>query len=347
MQSLGLITLMGSGESSPSGRPLFEAAFSGLPRPVKVAIMETPAGFEPNSAYVANRISQSIEHRLQNYKPEVTVIPARRKDSPCGSNNPDILRPLLDADCIFMGPGSPSYAVRHLAGSLAWDMIQARHRLGASLAFSSSGAIAVGKRAIPIYEIYKVGDDPHWIPGLDLLGRMGIDIACVTHWNNAEGGVHLDTSRCYIGRARLESMLATIPSGTTIVGIDEHTALTLDFAERTCRVVGKGGVILIEEGEERIFGSGSQFSMDELGDFHLPDPLDGIAPDVWAEATAARSRTQTEGSVLPDAAAAAIADREEARRRKDWKRADDLRDQLLDMGYRIMDTPEGPKWEAI
>ena len=347
MQSLGLITLMGSGESSPSGRALFEAAFSGLPRPVKVAIMETPAGFEPNSAYVANRISQSIEHRLQNYKPKVTVIPARRRDSPCGSNNPDTLRPLLDADCIFMGPGSPSYAVRHLAGSLAWDMIQARHRLGASLAFSSSGAIAVGKRAIPIYEIYKVGEDPHWIPGLDLLGRMGIDIACVTHWNNAEGGAHLDTSRCYIGKARLESMLPSIPSGTTVVGIDEHTALTLDFAGRTCRVVGKGGVILIEDGEERKFGSGSQFSMDELGEFHPLDPIDGIAPDVWAEATAARSMTQTEGSVLPDAAAAAIADREEARRRKDWKRADDLRDQLLDMGYRIMDTPEGPKWEAI
>ena len=347
MLSLGRITLMGSGESSPSGRALFEAAFLGLPRPVKVAIMETPAGFEPNSAGVANRISQSIEHRLQNYRPDVTVIPARRRDSTYGSNNPDILRPLLDADCIFMGPGSPSYAVRHLADSLAWDMIQARHRLGASLAFSSSAAIAIGKRAIPIYEIYKVGDDPHWIPGLDLLGCMGIDIACVTHWNNTEGGATFDTSRCYIGKARMESILAAMPSGTTTIGIDEHTALTLDFGERICRVAGKGGVTLIENGEERKFGSGAQFPIGELGDFREPDPFDGIAADVWEEAAAAQLRTQDGACVLPDAAAAVIAEREEARRRKDWKRADDLRDRLAGMGYRIMDTPNGPRWEVL
>ena len=95
-----------------------------------------------------------------------------------------------------MGPGSPSYAVRHLTGTYAWDMIQARHRLGACLTFASSAAIAIGETAVPIYEIYKVGEDPHWIPGLDLLGPFGLRVACVTHWNNTEGGANLDTSRC-------------------------------------------------------------------------------------------------------------------------------------------------------
>ena len=343
MQAPGLITLMGSGETAPGGRVLYETAFERLPRPVKVAIMETPAGFELNSSYVANRVSEFIQHRLQNYSPEVTVIPARRRDSELGTNNPVVLRPLLDADCIFMGPGSPSYAVRHLAGSRAWDMVQARHRLGACLAFASSAAIAIGASAVPIYEIYKVGEDPRWIPGLDLLGSLGLRVACITHWNNTEGGANLDTSRCYVGRSRMEALLPMLPSGTTVVGIDEHTALTLDFSDQSCRVVGRGVVTLIRDGEEQVFAPGPHFPMSEIGSVRIPESSEGILPDVWAEVVAAQ---QTEPPQLSEEAEGLIAEREEARRLKDWQRADMLRDRLSDMGYAVVDTPDGPKWEA-
>ena len=343
MQAPGLITLMGSGETAPGGRVLYETAFERLPRPVKVAIMETPAGFELNSSYVANRVSEFIQHRLQNYSPEVTVIPARRRDSELGTNNPDVLRPILDADCVFMGPGSPSYAVRHLAGSRAWDMIQARHRLGACLAFASSAAIAVGASAVPIYEIYKVGEDPRWIPGLDLMGDFGLKIACITHWNNTEGGANLDTSRCYVGRSRMEALLPRLPGGTTVVGIDEHTALTLDFSGQSCQVVGRGEVTLIRDGEMRVFAPGPDFSMSELGSVRIPEASQGIRPDVWAEAVEAQ---RAEPQQLSEEAEELIAEREEARRTKDWHRADTLRDRLSDMGYAVVDTPDGPRWEA-
>ena len=343
MSAPGLITLMGSGETAPGGRILYETAFQTLPRPVNVAILETPAGFELNSSYVANRVSAFIEHRLQNYSPDVTVIPARRNDSEFGTNNPEVLRPILDADYIFMGPGSPSYAVRHLAGSIAWDMIQARHRLGACLAFSSSAAIAIGDCTVPTYEIYKVGEDPRWIPGLDLLGALGLRVTFVTHWNNTEGGANLDTSRCYIGKPRMDALLSTIPDGTTLVGIDEHTGLTLDFSERSCRIVGKGTVTLIRGGEERAFGPDSDFAMSELGAVHIPEPQDGIRPDVWADAVAAQ---KTDEVTLPDEVAALIAEREEARRLKNWEQADILRGRLLETGYTVVDTPDGPRWEV-
>ena len=346
MPTPGLITLIGSGETAPSGRVLYEPAFDRLPKPVKVAIMETPAGFELNSPHVASRVSEFIQHRLQNYKPDVTVVPARRRDTEFGTNNPDILRPLLDADCIFMGPGSPTYAVRHLTGSYAWDMMQVRHRLGACLTFASSAAIAIGEWAVPIYEIYKVGDDPHWIPGLDLLGRLGLRIACVTHWNNTEGGANLDTSRCYIGRARLETLLPALSNGTVVVGVDEHTALTLDFSERMCRVLGKGTVTLVDDGTERVYRTGSDFPMSELGDVRIPDASEGIRPDVWAETVAAQQRQEEVVSELPVEVAVLIAEREEARRMKQWDRADALRDQIAEMGYTVTDTPEGPRWEV-
>ena len=346
MPTLGLITLIGSGETAPSGRALHEPAFERLPKPVRVAVMETPAGFELNSPHVASRVSDFIRHRLQNYKPDVTVVPARRRDTEFGTNNPDILRPLLDADCIFMGPGSPSYAVRHLTGTYAWEMMQARHRLGACLTFASSAAIAIGEAAVPIYEIYKVGDDPHWIPGLDLLGHFGLRIACVTHWNNTEGGSNLDTSRCYIGRARLETLLPALSDGTVVVGIDEHTALTLDFSELVCRVLGKGTVTLVDGGTERVFKSGTDFPMSEIGDVRIPDASEGISPEVWDDVMAAQQGRVKPPTELPDEAAALIAEREEARRTKQWERADALREQLAEMGYSVTDTPEGTRWEV-
>jgi cysteinyl-tRNA synthetase len=40
-----------------------------------------------------------------------------------------------------------------------------------------------------------------------------------------------------------------------------------------------------------------------------------------------------------------IKDREEARRNKDWERADTVRDELAQKGFDIVDTPKGPVWK--
>ena len=49
---------------------------------------------------------------------------------------------------------------------------------------------------------------------------------------------------------------------------------------------------------------------------------------------------------LPPEARALIDEREAARGRKDWKRSDELRDELLSrFGIRIKDTKDGPRWE--
>ena len=84
----------------------------------------------------------------------------------------EIVRPLLYANMIFMGPGSPTYATRQLKDSLAWEIIRARHRLGATLAFASAATISIGAWAIPVYEIYKVGEDVHTKTGLKSLCRL-------------------------------------------------------------------------------------------------------------------------------------------------------------------------------
>ena len=41
-----------------------------------------------------------------------------------------------------------------------------------------------------------------------------------------------------------------------------------------------------------------------------------------------------------------VAEREQARADQDWDRADEIRDQLADMGIEIMDSPEGSEWRV-
>ena len=50
---------------------------------------------------------------------------------------------------------------------------------------------------------------------------------------------------------------------------------------------------------------------------------------------------------LPEEIMELIRKREEARKRKDWKIADEIREKLREMGIVLEDTPEGVKWRRI
>src|SRR4030095_13474307 len=108
----GQIAFLGSGETSLAGGRIFEALARTIDEPLRIALMETPAGFELNSAQVVGRVGEFMTSRLQNYKHIVDVIPARQKTPALSPDDPEILKPLLYANLIFMGPGSPTYAIR-------------------------------------------------------------------------------------------------------------------------------------------------------------------------------------------------------------------------------------------
>jgi cysteinyl-tRNA synthetase len=48
---------------------------------------------------------------------------------------------------------------------------------------------------------------------------------------------------------------------------------------------------------------------------------------------------------LSDEITALIKEREEARKSKDWKKSDEIRDQLLSQGIILEDTPKGTVWK--
>ena len=259
----GDLALFGSGETSPAGRRVHEHLFERLGRPIDVAILNTPAGFETNATRVVDRIKQFLEHSLRNFQPNVELVHAPRADGR-GTNDATALAPMLQANYLFAGPGSPSYAVRHLRDSLALRYLAERWRAGATVAAASAAAVAFGRWSLPVYEIFKAGHDPHWLDGLDILGPLGYRLAVVPHWNNREGGDDFDSARCYVGLARFAELKAQLPAEATILGIDEQTACVMEFAAARGLVLGTGSVTIERNGRVEVCHSGDSFPLERL-----------------------------------------------------------------------------------
>lgn len=367
----GPIVLFGSGETSPSAQKVFDYILRQYSAEPQVALLETPAGFELNSSRVISRVVDFLEHNLQNYRPKTTVVPARSRTYPYSTDDPSVAAPLLQADVIFMGPGSPSYAVRQLQGSRTWNYLLARHRLGAALVFASAAVVAVSQFAVPVYEIYKVGEDLHWKPGLDLLGQYGLPLVLIPHWNNNDGGAELDTSRCFMGQARFARLMALLPPGLTVMGIDEKTALIMEITTGQARVMGAGGVTLIHTGhehddypeEDNLAGSGllevaerhrshihtyqngETFPLTECCPLEVPANGMGLPRSVWQKAIEAARPVEPAGP--PPEVLTLVERRAAARASKDWAASDALRDEIASLGWIVKDTKDGQTVEAL
>jgi cyanophycinase-like exopeptidase len=340
----GFVVLFGSGETSASGRKIFDRLFHSISQPIRVSILETPAGFELNSDWVAGQVADFLKVRLQNHHPEVRIIPARKRDSEFSPDRPEIVAPLLSSNVIYMGAGSPTYAVRQLQNSLAWQMLTARHRLGATIVLASASPLAMGTYTIPVYEIYKVGEDIHWKNGLDFFKPYGLSLAFVPHWNNTDGGENLDTSRCFMGLSRFHKLLEIVPGEVTIVGIEEHTALLADLNRESCQVWGKGGVTIIQDGSDVRFGSDSAFPITKLGPYRRPDLESGIPHAVLEEVLFAHREQELENQLeVPPEIVELIRAREAARALEDWQEADRLRNEIQKSGWQLRDTSQGPQ----
>ena len=343
--TLGRIAFLGSGETSLAGGRIFETLARLISDPLRIAILETPAGFELNASLVAGRVGEFLKTRLGNYKPTIDLIPARKKGTEFSPDNPEILKPLLQANMIFMGPGSPSYVARQLKDTLAWDIIRARHRQGATLIFASAATISVGRWVLPVYEIYKVGEDVHVKDGLGFFADFGMHVSFVPHWNNAEGGVDLDTSRCFIGMERFKQWCDLLPTENTTVGLDEHTGVIIDFESGMCEVSGVSSVSIVRECDPEIYPSGSKFALKEIGDFQAPEPIEKDIPsEVW-EMIASASTSVSDGP--SEEVLGLLEQRKQARANKDFGASDRIRDEIAALGWKVKDTKEGQELEKI
>lgn len=253
----GPIAILGSGELSDSMAEVHRRLMSLTNGPARPVFVDTPAGFEPNADQIA---AKAVAFFSRNFGLPLAVAhyPGRTAPAPTTAAAVTAIR---QANYLFAGPGSPSYAVTAWRDSQVWQAIVARWQEGAALAFASAAALALGRYTIPVYEIYKAGHEVCWREGLDLLGQLDITSAVVPHWNNASGEQH-DTRFAFMGAARFSDLERQLPPEAVVIGVDEYTALTLNPATRLASVLGSGQVTLRHAGRQRVFGKGDTFAID-------------------------------------------------------------------------------------
>lgn len=206
---------------------------------------------------------------------------------------------------VFAGPGSPSYALRKWTGTVVPSLLSEMLRHGGGVTFSSAAALTLGVSTIPVYEIYKSGEDPYWLAGLDLLSVAGMGAAVIPHYNNAEGGTH-DTRFCYLGERRLAFLETQLPDASFVLGVDEHTAITFDLDERVGTIAGLGVVTVRAAGRSRTFATGETVKIDEILET-AADLAKGGTDRGRAEAAAAGDTQPGDPAPPPAANAGAVA----------------------------------------
>jgi hypothetical protein len=268
---VSLLVVMGSGETAPTMVKIHRQVFAETAERAGggAVLLDTPFGFQLNADELVARTRQYFAESVGT---PVEAARWRRADEPAVAHE-QALALLHQAGWAFAGPGSPTYALRQWRGTAVPEALLDVAGRGGTLVFGSAAACTLGTHAVPVYEIYKVGEEPHWEPGLDLLGRLtGVHAVVVPHYDNAEGGGH-DTRYCYLGEQRLQVMQADLPERIGVLGVDEHTALLVDVAARTVRVAGNGLVTVRRPEGSRTFAAGSELGLDDLAGL-----LDGSAP---------------------------------------------------------------------
>ncbi|MGH8933558.1 MAG: CysS/YqeB C-terminal domain-containing protein [Egibacteraceae bacterium] len=251
---------MGSGETAPTMAKVHRLLFERLGRtPVDAVLLDTPYGFQENADDISRRASSYFSRNLGVRLEPVTW--RSRSDGPLVRER--ALARVRDSDYVFAGPGSPTYALAVWKDTPLRDVLAHKLARGGCVTFSSAAALTLGVRAVPVYEVYKVGEAPRWVEGLDLLADIGLCAAVVPHYDNAEGGNH-DTRFCYLGERRLRVLEPQLPAGAFVLGVDEHTACVFDLDAGTVSVLGRGAVSVRHHGETVTFPNGSVLEIDEL-----------------------------------------------------------------------------------
>jgi cyanophycinase-like exopeptidase len=253
-----LLVIMGSGETAPTmvkpHRAVFERVGAG-----PAILLDTPYGFQENADDISSR---AVNYFSASVGRKVEVVSWRADPSPLERER--ALAAIHDAGWIFAGPGSPSYALRLWRDTPVPEALADKLGRDGVVLFASAAALTLGSHTIPVYEIYKAGFEPHWLPGFDLLHRvLGLPAVVIPHYNNTEGGHH-DTRFCYLGERRLSRLEQELPEESFILGVDEHTAVVLDLDARTASVLGNGTMTIRGRGHSAVHPAGSVLGFDDL-----------------------------------------------------------------------------------
>jgi cyanophycinase len=201
----GPVALVGSGEFLEE----MEAVDAGLlaGRPPRVAILPTAASLEGST-----RVAWWLELGRRHYEGmgvEAVAVPV---GSRAEADDPGLARLIEGVGLVYLSGGDPHHLASTLRGSRVWKSIVAAWRGGAALAGCSAGAMALTSGAPADLGPGGVRRaEGSGVPGLGLIGHLAV----IPHFDL------LEQRRPDI----VEWFTGWQPEGTTLVGVEEETAL--------------------------------------------------------------------------------------------------------------------------
>jgi hypothetical protein len=330
---------------------------------LKAVNLDTAYGFQLNVPQMSDKLEEYFSTSLNV---RLTTLHFSSYEMSTELERTIFKRQVRDANYVFAGPGSPTYALAQWAPLQLGDDLLHVLAEGGTLCFASAASLTLGAFTAPIYEIYKVGDQhPKWHEGLNVLGALGLNCVVIPHFDNNEGG-NYDTRYCYLGEPRLLELESQLPDGVATLGVDEHTALILDFAENTLTVRGRANGYWRANGQALLLENNTTKRLSELGvdptaprpekpqmaqRANLPLELAEIAERGGEEGREALAllvqlaSTGGEGFIDPTSLVEAILKtRAGARAEGQFELADQLRDLIVNAGIDVQDTPQGTTW---
>ncbi len=207
-----MLALVGSGEYLPPIEAMDRELISRLPGDPRVVCLPTAAGTEGDERieYWSNL---GVDH-FNRLGVQVEALPIIDRPS---ANDPELSARIARANFVYLSGGHPDYLYKTLAGSLAWQAIQAVLEGGGLLAGCSAGAMIMGE---------KIFGFPGWKPGFQLLPGAAI----IPHFD--------EIPSAFVGLAR-----RTAGRSLALLGIEGNTALFVNG--QAYEVLGSGGVTLL------------------------------------------------------------------------------------------------------
>jgi cyanophycinase-like exopeptidase len=237
------LALMGSGENSPIMVTPHQKIIKGTGKDLNPINLNTPYSFQENKDELSAKIEKYFE---VNVGTKITTSDEIDK-----------------ANWVFAGPGSPTYNLKQ------WKKFEIDSKLNnllerGSLVLASAAAMSIGNKVMPVYEMYRVGEDPYWVEGLNILeNALGFKGAVIAHYNNTQGGTH-DTRFCFVGERRMKVLENQLDPDIAILGIDEHTGISFDLDNGKAEVFGKGVITYKKGGLEKTFANKAIFDTKEF-----------------------------------------------------------------------------------
>jgi cyanophycinase len=235
----GPLALAGSGEYLPVMKDVEAMLMKGrAPRYVQLPTAAAPEG------------ERSLRHWLdlgaaQADRLGVEQVPILVRDR-SEADSAELAAKVAGAGLIYLSGGNPTYLAQTLRGTRVWEAIVAAWRSGSALAGCSAGAIALTGWVPAIRAPHREPD-----PGLGLLPALRV----LPHFDKMLGWVP----------DLLPRATADAPSGTTVLGIDEDTAIVdLTGAGHTWQVHGRQQVWVLAGNSRQPYPAGTTISQAPL-----------------------------------------------------------------------------------